>query len=252
MEPAKPAPCQVLPWDSDFFKARIARVAGGHMDNARAAAVDAWCLSEHVNCVYFLTELSDAQAILAAEDHGFRLMDIRETYVLSPGKRLPHPVLPGLTIRAALPDDLPALEAIAGYSHRDTRFYSDPHFQRGLCDELYRTWIRRSCGEGFADAVLVGDARGQAIGYVSCSLDQEPLRGRIGLVGVAEEWRGSGVGPALVAGAVGWFRERAASEVSVVTQGRNVNGQRLYQRCGFLLRAAEAWFHKWYAAGDRR
>ena len=36
--------------------------------------------------------------------------------------------------------------------------------------------------------------------------------------------------------------------MKVVTQGRNIAGQRLYQRCGFLTRSVELWYHKWYPA----
>jgi hypothetical protein len=41
----------------------------------------------------------------------------------------------------------------------------------------------------------------------------------------------------------------------VVTQARNVPAQRLYQKCGFITRSVELWFHRWSAdalQGTRR
>ena len=43
-------------------------------------------------------------------------------------------------------------------SHRDSRFYYDPGFPNQRCDELYETWIDRSC-HGYADTVLVAEYR---------------------------------------------------------------------------------------------
>jgi ribosomal protein S18 acetylase RimI-like enzyme len=33
--------------------------------------------------------------------------------------------------------------------------------------------------------------------------------------------------------------------VSVVTQGRNVAAQRLYQRAGFVTASTQLWYHRW-------
>jgi hypothetical protein len=34
--------------------------------------------------------------------------------------------------------------------------------------------------------------------------------------------------------------------VNVVTQGRNSKAQRLYERCGFLTRSVQLWYHRWF------
>jgi dTDP-4-amino-4,6-dideoxy-D-galactose acyltransferase len=143
-----------------------------------------------------------------------------------------------------------ALRHLAAASHRDTRFHFDAHFPRPLCDALYAHWIQASC-EGYADAVLVAGPEGAPVGYVTCHLDRASggvPEGRIGLIGVAESARGQGLGPQLVRQALTWFADHGAASVSVVTQGRNVAAQRLYQRCGFLTRDVHLFYHKWYPA----
>jgi hypothetical protein len=34
--------------------------------------------------------------------------------------------------------------------------------------------------------------------------------------------------------------------VEIVTQGRNLSAQRVFQRAGAHVAAVELWFHKWY------
>jgi len=43
-----------------------------------------------------------------------------------------------------------------------------------------------------------------------------------------------------------WFADQNASNITVVTQGRNVAAQRLYQRLGFVTRSLELTYHKWF------
>jgi ribosomal protein S18 acetylase RimI-like enzyme len=143
------------------------------------------------------------------------------------------------------PEDVSVLQAIARDSYNDTRFYFDPHFPRSLSQLLYQRWIALSC-EGYADDVLVAEFNQVPVAYISCHLDQENMSGKIGLVGVSHKARGQGIGKMLVLKALEWFIAHDAQEVSVVTQGRNVGAQRLYQRCGFLTKTVQLWYHKWY------
>lgn len=148
-------------------------------------------------------------------------------------------------LRECRPDDVPALSAIARVSHRGTRFYSDPNFPRGRCDDLYAVWIERSSA-GWADVVLVAEHEGEPAGYVSCHVDGAGGAGSIGLIAVAATARRLGLGRALVDGAVAWCGERGVDQVSVVTQGRSVSALRLYESCGFRIESVGLWFHKWY------
>ncbi len=126
--------CTLLPWDSDFFGVRIARVNGDSLMPGDLASVDAWCANEAIDCAYYLSRADDPATLAAAQASGFRLMDVRVTYERPlPGR----PVIPGAPVRTARPADLPTLRRIARVSHTDTRFYADARFPRARCDELY-------------------------------------------------------------------------------------------------------------------
>ena len=63
---------------------------------------------------------------------------------------------------------------------------------------------------------------------------------------MAAEQRGIGLGTHLVNAALQFMLEKGRSRATVVTQGRNVASQRLYQRCGFITHAVELYYHRWF------
>jgi ribosomal protein S18 acetylase RimI-like enzyme len=70
--------------------------------------------------------------------------------------------------------------------------------------------------------------------------------GSIGLFAVAQEFRRKSLGRQLVAAALEYFRHNGLAQATVVTQGRNLASQRIYQRCGFLAESVQLWYHCWF------
>lgn len=235
--------CQYLEWDSSFFKRRIARLTERRLNSKILDAVQEWCETNTIDCLYFEADPSDVCSIRAAEENAFRLTDVRVTFERSI-VRSPAVKNTGATLRLSRPADIPALKTIAKNAHRNSRFYGDCHLPDSLCDALYETWIEKSC-RGWADAVVVAEVRQEAVGYVSCHL-LEQERGKIGLVGVKPDARGCGLGQNIVKEALSWFASQGVTLVTVATQGRNITSQRLYQRCGFLTQNVEFVYHRWF------
>jgi dTDP-4-amino-4,6-dideoxy-D-galactose acyltransferase len=247
------APCELLSWDTEFFRCRIARVCGDTLEQERAVQVDEWSRSNRIRCLYFLSRADDPATMRLAEQHGFGLVDIRvtlERVTMDSDASLRLDPSVGVTIRPVQPADLSALQAMARAVHEDTRFFSDSHFTRQRAEELYSTWITLE-SQGRAQAVLVAASTAdQPLGYISCHLEAARQEGQIGLVGVSSEVRGKGIGKNLVMAAMDWYRLKGVRAVTVVTQGRNRAAQRLYQQCGFLSRDLQLWYHKWYPTSD--
>lgn len=240
------AHCTYLEWDSDFFGCRIARATVDHLDRDGMECIISWCRAHMIDCLYFLAAGTDPGTVRLAEDNHFRLVDVRITLECN---LKDEPVF-GISssrvgkVRLCTTGDVSALRAIARASHHDSRFYYDPNLSRTQANALYEVWIEKSCN-GYADAVLVADIDGTPVGYISCHLEQGPI-GKIGLVGVDQAWAGMGWGHRMVEQALHWFSQQGAERVLVTTQGRNCQAQRLYQRCGFLTRSLELWYHKWF------
>lgn len=237
--------CEPLPWDSEFFGFPVARVANGMMDEGDGREILEWCRDRGVRLLYFLAD-DDVRSWAAASASGFRLVDIRVELVLDRSwLRLPGAVLaPGVVLREATPKDLLDLLPIAASVHTDSRFFADPAVPREKARELFAVWLRRSVERAMADTVIVGEVNGRAVSYITAKLAGG--EGTIGLVGVGEGARGRGIGLAMIQKVLEWFADRDARVVSVVTQGRNIMAQRVYQRCGFLTASARFWFHRWF------
>src|SRR6266478_4041314 len=141
--PSSP-PCGLLPWDSEFFHCRFARIHGDTLNEAQMLAVEEWGRSQQVQALYFLARVGCLPTVRTAQNHQFDLVDIRVTFERKMPKKDDQAVSqpgPGAVIRPARPQDVPGLQAIARAAHRDTRFFSDPHFPRALAESLYSTWI---------------------------------------------------------------------------------------------------------------
>lgn len=217
-----------------------------HLNAEVIAETVSWCDSQSIDCLYFLADSDDAATVRLAEANQFQFMDIRVTL----DRQLKDITLSvdgdsSTVVRSCVPDDVPFLRSIARVSHSHSRFYFDSNFQASRCEQLYETWIEKSCS-GYADAVLVTELEGRPVGYISCHLPDWTI-GSIGLLGVAPNAQGRGVGRSLIEGALRWFTAQGASQVTVVTQGRNCRAQRLYQSCGFKTQSMHLWYHRWFS-----
>jgi len=252
------APCEQLPWDSEFFHCRIGKVRGDTLREDDIWEIEQWSRSEHNAGLYFLARANCPITVQTAQNHGFELVDIRITLehsMLNSRDVVNPPLPPNTVIRLARSEDLADLQAIARTAHVDSRFFSDSHFPRRLAEDLYTTWVTLEF-EGRAKRVLVAvSPADRALGYVTCHVDSNRASGQIGLSGVSSEARGKGIGSNLVLAALDWFAGQGAQKVAVVTQGKNIAAQRLYQRCGFVTQDLQLWYHKWFptpATSDAR
>lgn len=218
---------EILAWDTEFFGVKIARAFGPD-------DLTEWAVENTVGLMCLLIDTDRPDEIQAAEERGYRTMDIRVT--------LSRPTAPMAgRVRMHRPEDIERLVEIARYSHRITRFYADPTFDNDRCDDLYESWIRQSCS-GWADRVLVNILNGEAAGYITVHLNRD--ESSIGLIAVSKEARNRGFGKELVQGAIDFAHANGATEMTVVTQGRNIDAQRLFQSCGFRTTKTEVWLHK--------
>lgn len=236
--------CTYLDWDSDFFGKRIARLNISQPTHFDLSQASTWCLSNRIDCLYLLAEADDSETGGLACQNNFLEVDVRLTLArpISQEDRL-SPLAADSRIRSARESDLAAVRRLARTLHRDTRFYSDPRFERFHCDLLYETWISKSF-EDPDQTVFVPDVDGQPAGYIACNLRNQ--EGQIGLLGVADTHAGKGLGKALTHRFLSWCAQHGARQATVVTQARNHAARGLYQSCGFRTSSTQRWYHRWF------
>jgi len=234
---------EVLEWDSEFFGFRIGRVRTPDFTPESAQQLASWARRNGLRCLYFLVDAADSRSIRVAEDAGFRHVDVRVTRGRSLGGSLAAPP----EIEPARAEDLPALREIARRSHRASRFYQDPGFPDGRCDALYERWLERGFEEPDQQVLVIRQSE-QPLGYIVCGGLTGPC-GRISLVAVAAGASGAGLGESLARGGLALMAARGCERAEVVSQGRNVPANRLYERMGFLTLRMEHWLHLWMGEG---
>jgi len=241
-------PCRFLKWDTDFFGFRIARINKEYLDQDFLNRVFRWCRDNDIECLYFLADSDDPKTITLAEDNGFHLVEVRITLERSLKEWPPDSLIqvpPNLIIRPSCKDDIPLLLRIGGGSYLDSRFYLDPCFPQEKCRAYYETWIKKSC-KGRADLVLVAEMKGQVVGYITGVVARDKPEGFVELLSVKPAMRKIGVGQELVKSLLDWFNRKGVSYVKVVTQGRNIAAQRIFQRLGFSTYSCQLYYHKWF------
>jgi len=242
------SPCELLKWDTDFFGHRIARINSHVLNSQLIESIFTWSTQNSIECLYFLANSDDPQTTRFAEDHRFRLVEIRIVFERSlkdwdPESR-PRTVNDVL-IRDVRSDDLPILKTIASTSYTDSRYYFDKNFSEEKWHIYYETWVNKSC-QGGADLALVAEKEGEVVGYITGLINKETQEGIYELTGVKEEARKTGVGQELFRSGLDWYVRSGIQSLWVATQGRNIPTQRMIQRNGFVSRSCQLYYHKWF------
>jgi dTDP-4-amino-4,6-dideoxy-D-galactose acyltransferase len=248
---AVPAPhSQPLSWDSSHFGMAVGRLDGEVSDNATLVRGLDQAKAAGARLVYFLHTRPftvDDETLLA---YGGRRVGgyLRFALPLPAPAAMADPPEGVVLDRYDGPADDPRVLALGMAAGWLSRFRQDDRLPREKCDQLYDLWIRRSITGQMADEVLVAWRQDVPIGLVTYS-GQAGL-GEIGLVGVAENARGGGIGRALLAFAHRRMIERGLQRAEVVTQSENQGACRLYRGVGYTPVVEGANYHFMFAAGE--
>ncbi|AUI67020.1 dTDP-4-amino-4,6-dideoxy-D-galactose acyltransferase [Glaesserella australis] len=142
--------------------------------------------------------------------------------------------------RPARLDDLAKME---GFSHQfaHTRFRS-PWFSAKENQRFYRQWFENAIKGEFDDICLVCETEnGDIQGAISVRLSGKIAQ--VGLIAVAEQWQGQGIGKRLLSAAMRWAKSQQAETLEIATQSSNLKAIRLYQSIGATICGIYYWFY---------
>jgi ribosomal protein S18 acetylase RimI-like enzyme len=223
-----------LPWDTDYFGFEVGRLEGAG-DRDRMASALAAGDAAGIECTYLLVPGDDHRRLAAAQELGFRVVDVRT--------ELARPVQPQDRDGAgpgsiAGPDDAAWVEELAAGRFAHSRFVADGRFPLEAAHGLFRRWVQRGFSSAGQEVLVLPERAGFVI--VGC----DGRRGSIELIAAGPSApRGSGA--ALLQIAHRHMLEAGCTVADVVTQATNVPALRLYERAGYRVTASSYWLHRW-------
>lgn len=238
--------CEFLEWDTDFFGYRIAKVKGHYLTGENARQVDEWSRENKIDCLYYLAAY-EPDNVRVAEDYHYHLQDTRITLTMPlPHKKIANRTPDSYKLDRATLEDLPSLLSMIDGLFVHTRFFNDPHFTFEQCNQLYRLWLKQSIEENYSDRVFVFRKDMLAQGFLICNLRETEKIGNMTLLGVAKSGRGNDLGTSLVSAGLDYFVQENIHMTDIVTQGRNIVTQRIFQKFGYRTSEISLWYHKWF------
>ena len=226
-----------LEWDSAFFGRRVFRLQVEDAADTEELVGRLCALPADVAYVFVPAAFAGPARDPLTRAGGV-CYDHKVTYVKRSltGERLAEDACIGLT-RAFTP----ALERLAHASGWRSRFFLDPKF-RPAFKALYSKWLDNACRSA-DDKVLVARLEGVEAGMTTLSIRDG--KGRIGLVAVAEAFRGQQVGHRLMRACDRLLLKSGAQACEVVTQNDNVAACRLYEASGYVRSEESEVWHVW-------
>jgi dTDP-4-amino-4,6-dideoxy-D-galactose acyltransferase len=230
---------KILSWDSNFFGFTVAAILSDFVRETDCKILFDRLRNENVKLAYWKskhelpTNISNATIVKADKPCTF-------WHKISSGDGVdPNPHI-SLYFQNTVSDQLNKIAIQCGAF---SRFKTDSKIPYHKFEELYSLWIKNSVNKTFADNVLVYNLSDSVAGMVTVAKKEDV--GYIGLFGVDSKYRGQGIGTALLAAAISYFKKQACNSVEVITQQENIPACKAYVKAGFSIKEESNYYHIW-------
>lgn len=128
-------------------------------------------------------------------------------------------------------------------AYKHSRFFNDSHISSQKASGIYQNWVRNSFNNKNKYFVNYEEA-GLIKGFLICSVDNKRNL-IIELICVSEEFKGNGIGKALIKASEKITLENQLIKIKVGTQIENISALNFYKSCGFILIDISYIYHLW-------
>lgn len=237
---------QKLQWDSDFFGINIGYISCLRLTPNIEKHIKKFIHSEKIDLLEYLCNCHDRESVITSEKNGYSFVDMRLTFEQFLQDGIKSEQREHYSVGKGKKCDIEKLKQIARDIYKHSRYYFDENFSREKVIEFYVNWVEKAVRGQFDDYAYVLYYQEQPIGF--CTIKKmRRCAAKIGLFGMDAKHAGGGLASYLLNMSLYKLKEEEdINYVEVVTQGRNYAAQRLYQRCGFITKSTELWYHKWF------
>lgn len=221
-----------MDWDSRFFGFDVARIDTDCTDECAVDAEIRRLQRQRAELIYVFSayplRLCDFNAMLV--DQKLSYENTNPVY---------RPVDKNIVEVSVVSRQLYELGCQAG-GH--SRYKVDPNIKEEDFRRMFRLWVDNSVSRQFADYVFAYEVDGNTVGFVTAKVKGDELS--IGLIATDENYRGCGIGGALIQTIVNLASELHL-KAEVTTQADNVTACRFYERHGFNIASRSYVYHVW-------
>jgi GNAT superfamily N-acetyltransferase len=201
-------------------------------------------LSSHISgqargTYYAKVDVTRIDIVKQLGELGFYVVDVNVTFGLNKAKASPR-IQPQPGFRCQI-GEAPAGQheqvlEIARSCFRFSRFHLDPRIPLEIANQIKHDWILNYLLQKRGERLWVATVDGRAVGFLAVIAGNDAGRAyrAIDLIGVAPAYQGQGIGQALVAFFVDFYKDRS-DFLQVGTQIANLPSLRLYPKFGFSL-----------------
>lgn len=223
---------EILPWDSDFFNFKVARITGEALDNSLLKRL----AYDEVELCYYYSPKPTSELDNSLYD--LKLADKKITYYKST-QYFEEDFNITSYCKKEIDNKLLRLSIRSG---KYSRFNLDEKIGKEKFELLYKLWIQKSVQRKIADEVFVYNYNNDIAGFVTVNIKKETAE--IGIIAVDEKYTRMGIGKALMRAAESYAKSKC-SYIKVVTQMDNKPACRLYESYGYATEKVEYIYHLW-------
>ena len=237
--------CKFLNWDSEHYKKRIAQVKKPVLYRSDFKKVDHWCITNKIDCLYYLKDLLNTNESDIEESNNFRLVDNRVELNFQIDD-IPIELQYQSEIRISFQKNKIRNEllAISDKNINNTRFYNDNNFDSDLVKKMYQIWIKKSCNDPFT-TVVIAEYKNKIVGFITFRHVHDRIS-TIGLVAIDKKYQRLGIGTSIMYQCIKLCNKEKKTTITVATQLNNQPAVKFYESFGFTVLRKSNWYHKWY------
>lgn len=227
-------------WDSEFFEINIwsGDVKDLHLNEF--LRLKEFCIRKEIRLVYLFPK--DESSVQFLINKSIPLVD--QKVIFSKSNFNPQSFLHTNVHQYIALEQYSIMCELSLSSGLYSRFNIDKQFKRDDFERLYLKWIERSIKKEIADEVLVWKDTNNVIkGFITYKIDRSTLI--IGLISVAKDIQGAGVGSSLLNAIEMIAIEEKVDEITVATQLENSTAYNFYQKNNFKVKSIQPIFHLW-------